>query len=160
ELVHAVACGPGPPNRGTRRVVPARHGLERRDVRGGAGMLQRLHDELRSAICRGLREAPDDRDTRSHTAVWLFGWVLRGERSGCPSEATLAVMAARIRLAGFPAHTSFGGTLPVTTEAAPMTAPRPMVTPLRIVACAPMKASSSIFTGSVATCLPNAVVEC
>ncbi|GAA2194362.1 hypothetical protein GCM10009848_58020 [Micromonospora lupini] len=52
----------------------------------------------------------------------------------------------RITRAGLPAATAYGGTERVTIAPAPMTAPRPMVTPCRITARVPTQTSSPIVT--------------
>ena len=52
----------------------------------------------------------------------------------------------RIMRAGTPATTVIGGTCAVTTAPAATTAPRPTVTPGRMVAFAPTQASSSMVT--------------
>jgi hypothetical protein len=55
-----------------------------------------------------------------------------------------------ITTAGFPAATQSAGTSFVTTDPAPITARSPMVTPLRMMLCAPMKTSSPMAMGFVA----------
>src|SRR5687767_7937608 len=51
--------------------------------------------------------------------------------------------------AGFPATEAPAGTSDVTTAPAPIRAPQPMRTPLRIIAPMPIQTSSSMITGLV-----------
>ena len=63
--------------------------------------------------------------------------------------------------AGLPTTTAWAGTLRVTTAPAPTMAPRPMVSPGRIVALAPIDAPSSITVAvnlSGRACCGEAVV--
>src|SRR5436305_867518 len=98
-------------------------------------MLERFPNQGGATIRGGLREAADNRDAGSRCPSRPIGDRRYGKDCGVHIAASRVFAVDPIRLAGFPAQISKGGTFDVTMEAAPTTAPRPMVTPLRMVAC-------------------------
>ena len=68
--------------------------------------------------------------------------------ASCRKRSARSVNLSPIFLAGTPAWISYDGTLLVTTEPAPMIAPRPILTPAMMMAPNPTHASSSITVSS------------
>ena len=113
-------------------------------------IVHRLCPSLGQSVFHNPRTLGDCRHTlRTVAKPTAFVWQRSAERISYTDQVNHPGYSCLMNRAGLPAHSWLSGTLPVTTDPAPIIEFLPMTVPFRIMLEAPMNAFSLIVTGAV-----------